>query len=92
MIRGQAVECGACAHNAENIAVLGKLLNDEAPRVRMAAREALIDCDGRPGLKGAVRQAGLAALNAPGAYGQEQAAFVPGGRWGRCLRGSGWWR
>jgi len=63
--------------SAANVAVLGKLLDDESPTVRAAAREALINLDAKADLRNAVRTAAKTALNA-GAYAQEQAGFIVG--------------
>ncbi|MCL2640839.1 MAG: hypothetical protein FWD53_08345, partial [Phycisphaerales bacterium] len=68
--------------SAANVGVLGKLLDDESPAVRAAAREALIDLDAKADLRNAVRTAAKTALGigdeGAGAYAQEQAGFIVG--------------
>jgi HEAT repeat protein len=63
---------------AKNITTIARLMGDLAPKVRAAAREALIALDGQAGLKELVRPAALEHLNKGNWRAIEQAALVLG--------------
>jgi HEAT repeat protein len=77
-VRRLAVNALHIHANPQNLGVLEKLLNDDAPKVRVAAREAMIDCDAKPELRPVVRQDATHALASSGDSGKEQAAFILG--------------
>jgi HEAT repeat protein len=81
IVRRHAVSVLKRHADAPNIATLGELLNDRAPRVRTDAREALIALDANESHRPRVREAALKSLNKTGPQdwrGNEQAALVVG--------------